>query len=530
MNPSTLSLNWQTVGGRRIGLPSPDFWRLWKRQRSEIERIGITVGQFDTVAGDYQLIWTPKSVVPEWVNEKLRDYQRPAVSTLVEGVTKWRRVFDGSDLGLGKTYAALATCATIGKQPFVICRKAAIPDWQRVGRMFGFSDLQVINYESLKTGKHLDVAQWTTGKSRNGRKFKKFEWFLPREEFVLVADEIHWCKAMTSQNSTMHIGSTMQDYQQLNLSATPGNQPMHFKALGFALGLHRLADFYPWLFDHGYCEGRFGLEFSCSMSTGERFEFINGQFQERPEAAAKLRQLQQAQMVRIHHDIFDSGKGVCLRKRDIPGFPKTQIVAKLLDFGAAAKAITKQYDIMREKLASAKNAADARGIMVRESMAIERLKMPTIANEVKAANETGLRMVVFLNYNESMDYLMDILKTDCVIRGDQSAEVRRANIDRFQENKEMNCLANSACGGESISLHDQTGLFPRGSIAMPSFWAEKLAQAFGRIDRSGVKDVTVQTVPFAANTIEVDMMENFERKCGAIESLRDGDLQSCLNL
>ena len=535
MDPSILSLNWTASGGRRIGLPTPDFWHQWKRARQALEAAGLTVGQFDAVAGDYQLIWTPKSTVPEWINEKLRDYQRPAVTTLVEGVQKWRRVLDASQTGLGKTHNALATVASLGKRPFVVCRRAAIKDWERSGSHYGFSDIQVLNYEQLKTGKHLEVAQWVVERKRNGRKYERFQWFLPKDEFVLVWDEVHAVRAFKqTQNAEMHINSTALDYQQVNLSATAANQPLHLRALGYALGLHRLSDFESYLLKAGYDFGKFGLEWTCGMSTGERFAFTNGAFHERPAAMAKLKQFQREHMLEIHRSIFDSGKGVRLRKEEIPGFPITTIIPQLMDFGGATAKIQEAYERLRKRLKSLDGKKNRLAILTEEAVEVERLKVPLVAEEIKDSISEGFRCPVFLHFNNGVDEMCRILKTDCVVRGGQSEATRRANIDAFQANQRTEIILNAGAGSESISLHDTTGDYPRMSYIFPSFFAERIRQCIGRIQRDGVKVPTTQKIPFAAGTVEEKMMEAFESKCANIDLLCDGltdeELQSCLNL
>lgn len=536
MNPSILSLNWHDQAGQRIGHPTPDFWHQWKRNRRELEAHGIAVGPFDEATGDYQLIWTPRSVVPEWINEKLRDYQRPAVQTLVEGVRKWRRVLDASQTGLGKTHNALATVASLGKRPFVICRRAAIKEWERTGPHYGFNDLQVLNYEQLKTGKHLEVAQWVLEKKRNGRNYERFKWFLSQDEYVLVYDEVHAVRAFKqTQNSEMHINSTALDYQQINLSATAANQPLHLRALGYALGLHRLSDFEDYLMQAGYDYGNFGLEWVCGMSTGERFAFINGAFQERPEAVAKLRRLQRGHMLKIHQSIFESGKGVRLRKEEIPGFPATTIIPQLMDFGAATKKIQEAYDRLRQRLKSLDGRKNRLAILTEEAVEVEKLKVPLVAEEIKDSIAEGFRCAVFLHYNTGVDEMSRLLKTNCIVRGGQLESARRANIDAFQANQRNEIILNAGAGSESISLHDTTGEYPRMSYIFPSFFAERIRQCIGRIDRDGVRVSTTQKIPFAAGTVEEKMMEAFETKCSNIDllcdgSLNDDDLQSCLNL
>jgi hypothetical protein len=75
-----------------------------------------------------------------------------------------------------------------------------------------------------------------------------------------------------------------------------------------------------------------------------------------------------------------------------------------------------------------------------------------------------------------------------------------------------------------VSLHDPTGGKPRLALISPTFSAQDLRQALGRVHRAGGAH-SIQRIIFAAGTCEAAACAVVARKLAHIEMLNDGDLR-----
>uniref|UniRef100_A0A6C0BE95 Helicase ATP-binding domain-containing protein n=1 Tax=viral metagenome TaxID=1070528 RepID=A0A6C0BE95_9ZZZZ len=99
------------------------------------------------------------------------------------------------------------------------------------------------------------------------------------------------------------------------------------------------------------------------------------------------------------------------------------------------------------------------------------------------------KIIVFLDYKESVDIIMNNLSTYSPVKitGDSECtkERRKAIIDKFNEpNLELRLLAIiSQIGSDSIELDDKHGNFPRIGLGLPDFYYSRFFQCPGRIFR-----------------------------------------------
>lgn len=119
---------------------------------------------------------------------------------------------------------------------------------------------------------------------------------------------------------------------------------------------------------------------------------------------------------------------------------------------------------------------------------------------------------------------MEKLKTKCVVWGSQDANTRDKNIADFQADKERVIICNIRAGGVGISLHDLNGKYSRVSLISPSYSAQDLVQALGRIHRAGAKSGAIQKIIFCAGTVEEKMAKKVKRKIKNIETLNDNEI------
>jgi SNF2 family DNA or RNA helicase len=157
-------------------------------------------------------------------------------------------------------------------------------------------------------------------------------------------------------------------------------------------------------------------------------------------------------------------------------------------------------------------------------MESELLKVPSVISWTNDLIEQGYNVAIFTNYTQTLADLAKGLKTNCVFYGG-NVESRDHNIDEFQNNKSNVIILNIAAGGQSISLHDLYGR-PRIAIIFPTWSAQQLIQATGRIHRAGSKSGAIQYIVYAAGTIEDMVKKKVLQKIKNINTLNDGDLQA----
>lgn len=386
----------------------------------------------------------------------------------------------------------------------VITTKATVPSWRMVLEKFGVKPLLVTNYEQLTRGKQAVCRKHGT----------YFEWLLPADALI-VFDECQKCKGLKSLNSGLLIAARRQHFRILLCSATAASNPLEMKALGFALGLHALCDFYTWARRHGVVDGFFGLQF-------------NGE----PDA-----------LKRIHESIFPH-KGSRMTIANIPSFPATMIEATPIETGKA-KSIQRVYDNLKRQMKEAQRHDDrdtlhslahnlnarsvtALTIQLRARQEIELLKADAMVAMAKDAVEEGMSVVLLVNFDATIEHLAAALNAhDSILRGGQSPTERQRVIDRFQANECPVVIANMQAGGVGVSLHDPKGIRPRLSLISPSFSAQDLRQALGRVHRAGGA-ASVQKILFAADTVEEYTADICATKLANIDLLNDGDLTSSI--
>ena len=437
----------------------------------------------------------------------LLPFQRTHARCVIDSLRRHHTALDASDPGTGKTYVASHVARTTGLSLLVIAPKPVLPAWRKVAAAFGASVVEITNYEQIRLGK-----------TRYGRFVDdRFVWSVPAGTLV-VFDEAQKCKARTTLNAEMLIAAKRQGIPTLLCSATAASNPLEMRAIGYSLGLHHLHNYWAWALCHGVEKGRFGMEFNGDLEA----------------------------LGRLHARIFSpGGPGSRLRIADIPEFPETQIIAEPVGTGQERK-IQAIYDQMAEELNRAlarddqnvlfdladqmeATKANHLTILLRARQQIEALKAKTIAAMAKDGADEGMSVAVFVNFDETVTELAGLLKTSCVIRGGQRDSDREAAVRRFQANAEPFIVCNIRAGGVGVSLHDPTGGKPRLALISPTYSAQDLRQALGRVHRAGGAH-SIQRIIFAAGTCEERACESVAAKLGHIDLLNDGDLQGQLQM
>jgi SNF2 family DNA or RNA helicase len=221
--------------------------------------------------------------------------------------------------------------------------------------------------------------------------------------------------------------------------------------------------------------------------------------------------------------------GYRVRKNEIPDFPEVQNIALLVQ----TKNIDKQnleFKKLMQKIMDlkAKKGKDMQAqilvLRLRYRQLAELNKIDTLVDLARNHRLNGHRVVIFVNFTETLLELSKKLKTNCLVYGDQKDEQRSENIRRFQGDLEPYIILNLQAGGVGISLHDLHGRWSRVALICPSDNARQLVQAMGRIHRAGAKSKAINYLLYAENTIEEKIYKNVLSKIDNINAFNDGDL------
>lgn len=506
----------------QTAVPTPDFWKVWRNSKSQMADAGIYVSKvIDDRNRQNWLVsralnklppvidengkpqnipdYTPVKTVPVPLldNSKLLPYQYPLVCALMASLLSNGVAIDASDTGTGKTYMDLKTCLLMGYRPAIVCTKSAIGDWKKVCRYYGLTPLFVMNWEGVKSK---DFKYIQKAKSQYTKK-TTFKWLIPHDKNIcIIFDEVHKAKNRGTQNQQVLIAA--KSYPLILSSATLTDKISNFLGVGTLLGLFQEQDFDAWL-------KKLGL-FKDSYNKWESLE-------------------SEKDMLILSSIIFPRF-GARIKKRDIPGFPPVQNIAKLYEIDNADQQ-NEEYKKIMYQIAELKNKDVANRsqtelvLRLRYRQLAENSKINLLKELVLDDIEQGYHVAVFVNFTSTLATLAKELDTKCIVYGGQKSEERQKAIEDFQSDKEPIIILNIQAGGQSISLHDLNGKFPRVSRICPTDDATALQQVLGRIHRAGALSEAINYLIYAAGTVEERVYANVCSKLNNIGALNDGDLR-----
>lgn len=492
--------------------------------------------------------------------ELLRPYQVEPAKRLTDALRTFGSAVDLSDGGVGKTWTACAVLEELQLPTLVVCPAILQTQWKQVAAAFNDSH-DVVSYELLRCG-NTPYGRWENGNPPPPEQREFFvcqtcQLHVPLEGFALcpyhprgihclirkikpwrygsflyapqveaiVFDEIQRCNGLDSLNADMLICAKRQGKKILGLSATIGSSPLHFRALGYALGLHNLntdviqqmkcskglvrvsnPSFSRW-------SGKYGVRYDAAFHGLKWF-------------AGESQQL--GIMTQIRDSIVPS-RGVRISKDSIPDFPAVDITAELFDLEQADK-INRIY----EQMMSALDALEERKkfdvdnpltILLRARQQVELLKVPLAVELATDLLEQGVSVGIFVNFAQTIKELSHRLECYCIVDGLlEHAGQRQISIDSFQSNKSKLILVNSAAGGVGLNLQDLHGGHPRGGLVFPPLSATLLRQLLLRFPRDGAKSKSFYRVLLAAGTVETKIHRALRAKLNNMDAVNDGDL------
>jgi superfamily II DNA or RNA helicase len=445
------------------------------------------------------------------IEDKLLKYQINHTRNLISVIKKNKTVLDASDTGTGKTYCGIALCKQLNLSPLIICPKSVIKTWETVCKGFQVKPFAIVNYETLKNGKYYNkngarvLCPFLQVKENEKESKTEYIWEFrekEKENLIIIFDEVHKCSDINTLNGKLLFTAKNLDTFMLVLSATICDHPENFRLFFYILNFIEPEQVKKNKIDY------------------LRYQYIMQNWIMRDAKP----------MWRIHNMLFpDRGSRIRI---DALGdlFPETQIIASPYNMGKKREEeIEREYSKIQNELENLqdKSKKDKSNILVkllRSQQKIELLKIPLFIQLTNDFIENNYSVVIFVNFTQTLESLSDQLYTDCVIYGQQTAEVRQINIEKFMENKSKILICNIKAGGVGISLHDKYGNYPRVSLISPTWSSIDLQQALGRIHRAGGKSKSLQRILYVANTIEEKIADKLQNKLKEINTLNNGDL------
>jgi len=502
----------------------PSFFAFWNKAKFNMWNEGFSVSKIDNDWYLYETKVDPQnfkeiggvkpSPPPEeefWLppykvkNESgLRSWQVDSVSKLVTTIHSIKSSIDGSELGTGKTFTACGVARELDVPFVVVCPKAVKSQWNNViCNHFKLNKnlIDIVNYEMLIRGKSdSKIASYIENKKTHREKLK---FKLPRNTLI-IWDEAHKLKNSKTKTAKMAMLAFKEGYKMLFLSGSIATTPLELKVIGHCLKMFNgNKQYYEWLYSNGVSKGRWGLEFNNDKKS----------------------------LNKIHKVLFKD-KGVRIKRDDIPNFPECEIIADSYDMddeivskiNSIYKEMGTELQKIKDKIKQDKTENEL-VIRLRARQKCEILKVPIIVDLIEEGIESGMSVVVFLNYSDTIDAVSKKLNTTCIFDGRTDDKVREENKRNFQKNIERVILINNSAGGVGLDLPDLDGKHPRLSIISPDDSAQKIKQVTGRIWRESSKSKSVQKLFFIKGTVEENVMINVQQKLNNLDILNDGDLK-----
>lgn len=479
---------------------------------------------------------------------KLLDYQKEHADTIIDSIINHSRALDASDTGTGKTYVSVYVCQQLNLIPFIICPKSVKNTWITILGGLGYkpNEYWVTNYESLYTKKSIVGFDQET---------KKFTWNFDsfpeikkhKSRILFIYDEAHRCKNIDSNNCKIAMALQEHKVKILLLSATLADKIEFFLPFGLILGFYNdLESGLIWMSNLNnspvLINKKIFNEYGSRMKKSDTQNifsnnkiyfnsiFIENQFEIEQKYDRIYKLMEFAKSSKITKPAPTNKKKENKKKEDkenkdddtddidIANIKATDILVADDDGNLEIENGLEDDD---NKL-TPRQQCRVEIMSLRQE--IELLKVNTMANMATDYIKKNKSVVIFVNFTKTIIKLKERLNTDCVIWGLQNIQERNKAIDDFCSDKSRLIICNIKAGSEGISLHDTIGKYPRVSIISPTWSAQDLLQALGRIHRAMGKTDCVQEVIYCKNTVEEHMGYTIRNKINNIRLVNDGKI------
>ena len=450
-----------------------------------------------------------KKTLSNYTKNRLLEFQEEHVLKLINILLNNHIALDLSNTGTGKTYVACAICKELNRKPIIICPKTLIYNWYLILSYFNIEAYDIVNFETIKNAK-----SYTNKKCayRQQSKYIKlidadihesiYKWCLPSDAIIII-DEVHRCKDPSTFNGKLLL-STKQAIDNkipvVLLSATIYEKFNDMKIVFYLLGI------IPGIQNYNHY---------IKIVKNNHSEFRRKTDKENIKSTIIYKEIENfCSMLKIKDlgDRFPLNQ-VCVQQFMIDNFD---------DVKNAYDKIEKLIYKLKENTGSHHLAK-----IQKLKQEIELHKAPIFIEQAKLYLDEKKSVVIFVNYLDTLNFLIGELNIKCQIHGNQTLEERKNSIDLFQSNKENIIICQIRAGNVGIGLHDLDGNHPRISLINYPDSATDLLQALGRIYRSGTKSVVLQRIISIANIpYEMKIMDNINNKLKNISTINNDDLNT----
>lgn len=432
---------------------------------------------------------------------------------------------DTSETGAGKTYTAGKLAQEL-KLPnlVIICPASAAATWGPFLRDYGFQGphTRLLTYGELRSAKSPFVyrEKRITAKRERGMRYTSYvtrEYMqLVQEGVFLIVDEVHNAKnwslqaqsilALTEQIRGGGPGGSNSRSKALLLSATPFDKPEHLFHLSRLLGIIRSEKLYRMdvqnnrIVLEGYQDM---IELARALNPEKTTDHLFAY------CAIHARNIRKAFSVACRNIIFPAISS---------SMSKPQIQHKIVTQNGFFSTPESQIANMAHALAKLRQVAEERctgvalthersgRLLALQSEAMKLLEYAKreiflrLALEKLTTGSPTAKVLIFVSYHTTLQWLADALADykPIVFSGSVTKDDRVKALEKIQapDTRYRLFLGITQVSGESISLHDIHGDFPRYLFISPSFNLTHVYQSIGRINRVGVKSDSAATVVF----------------------------------
>lgn len=468
--------------------------------------------------------------------------QKEHMLTEIEILKRSLLALDKSPTGGGKTFhQGYVVQRNPPARALVVCPPKAVVVWTNMLKTHAISNVGVYTYDSMRpiatrpntllvsTTEFIEEKVGNTIKNRPASAVGS-DWFIQQMKagpLFLIFDEYHRAKNVDTANTLLvrSLISTLRDYNDgkfnatgdnrvnsvrvIMCSATPYDKREHALTFLHTVGIIRTPGLYE-VNDQGSIANTAGYDQLIAYCDAK----VNDPFFSKRISPVNIEWYKA-----FKADPFNNPKNnPSINQADVAANLSLKIIEPAISSRTRIKGLTNGRNAFyavsaedQEKITEAvQNLASASGYrgegkkagrnqgfgaIQTALMGVERSKLPIFRRLLKQTLEEypNYKVVITLSFVDSVNDLYNYAKSlginALMLTGDVKPENREAIRLKFQEpNLDYRVMLMSIqTGGESISLHDLDGRFPRVMYISPVFSAIQMLQAAGRIDRRGVK-------------------------------------------
>lgn len=502
------------------------FWNAYKAEKETMKKSGIMCFKDDYgrwMVKVYANALPAQSRKADFalVENLLLAHQKTHVQSLISLLLEKGVALDTSQAGSGKTYTSLACAKAMGLIPIVIAPKSTIYGWFKAFKHFSIPNAIFTTWDIFKNGKQYkmfngkpEIVEWD-GVSKIS------------SNNIVIIDEAHRSKNSQTQNAKaikeIAMERNLKKFYILCQSATMAENPLKGAFLTVLTDVcHTIRQFYE------TCGVNCGISYEIGSTgapvrarwvgneenmlnfTGMLAPFTRGMANPLGHLPNDLRLVKTINSTEISREL----NSVIEQVSNIPKKDRKEAFDKLVE---------SLSEPLKEKLQYALKTENTLSILLRLRQIAELEKMSQLIEEIAENIEDGYSVCIFCNFKDTIASLKKVLSESGVkavtYTGDDNATKREKARTAFQDGSAKCIIGTLSAMREGIDLHDTLGQFHRLVYLSPSFSAQDLIQALGRVHRSGKKSESTQYVCLLEDSVEMRVYDTLSEKLGNLETL-----------